>query len=143
LYLIDTNVLRELAKEPPNKNVAAWYSDVDETNIFLSVIAVMESRKGIENLRKKKPQAAAEIEKGLLEIIDLFQDRIVSIDSAVAHQWGRMLAAHDVHVLDTSIAAAAREKGFAVVTRNTPDYLERGVRVVNPYKKPVEVIEPT
>jgi toxin FitB len=46
-YLIDTNVLSELRKGArADKNVVAWFDNVAEESIFLSVVVLGEIRKG-------------------------------------------------------------------------------------------------
>src|SRR6516162_2566048 len=39
-FLLDTNVVSELARTRPNSNVLAWLSSVPSTDLFLSVITL-------------------------------------------------------------------------------------------------------
>ena len=56
-YLIDTNVISELRKgDRCDANVSAWYSGVEETDMFLSVLVLGEMRRGIERIRRRDPQ---------------------------------------------------------------------------------------
>ena len=50
-FLLDTNVVSELAKTRPNPKVVAWLRSVPSTDLFLSVITLGEIRKGIEKKR--------------------------------------------------------------------------------------------
>jgi predicted nucleic acid-binding protein len=143
VYLLDKNVLDEIEKEKPHKNVDAWYADIDEDKVYLSVVAVMEGRKGIEKIREKKPSRARELEADLQKVIDGSPDRILPVDLAVAHEWGIMLAAHGGDKADAAVAAIAKSRGFSVVTRNVKHFKNRKVRIINPYKSPPEVIEPS
>jgi predicted nucleic acid-binding protein len=143
VYLLDKNVLDEIDADEPHISVAAWYNGVDETDLFISVLAVMEGRKGIEIIRGRKPLVAEEIERNLLGIVYSFQDRILPIDIDVAQEWGRMLATRGGNVVDAAIAATAKRRGFAVVTRNVRHFSIRGVRVINPYKSPPEDVPQT
>ncbi|MCL2783676.1 MAG: VapC toxin family PIN domain ribonuclease [Propionibacteriaceae bacterium] len=45
----------------------------------------------------------------------------------------RRAAGHPIGVLDAQIAAIARVAGAVVATRNTRDFLQCGIAVVNPY----------
>ncbi len=65
-------------------------------------------------------------------------DRILPVDSAVAQEWGRMLATREKHIDDAGIAATAKTHGLTVVTRNVADFRGRGVPLLNPYKDPPE-----
>ena len=48
-YLLDTNVISELRKgDRCDANVTAWYTGVEETDIFISVLVLGELRRGIE-----------------------------------------------------------------------------------------------
>lgn len=46
-YLLDTNVLRELGKTSPHKNVAARLKSVDDCDLAISALTVREIAKGI------------------------------------------------------------------------------------------------
>ncbi len=52
-YLIDTNVLSELVKKTPNKNVVAWMKKVPDNKLYISVLTLGEIRKGIECLQDR------------------------------------------------------------------------------------------
>jgi hypothetical protein len=56
----------------------------------------------------------------------------------VAEVWGELLAVLDKHIDDAGLAATARSHGLVLVTRNTKDFLGRGVPLLNPYKSPPE-----
>jgi toxin FitB len=48
-YLLDANVISELRKgQRADANVTAWFADVAEEEIFLSVLTIGEIRRGIE-----------------------------------------------------------------------------------------------
>jgi predicted nucleic acid-binding protein len=62
-YLLDTNVLRELGKTSPHKNVAAWLKSVDDAELAISALTVREIAKGVAKLRKTKPETAALLDR--------------------------------------------------------------------------------
>jgi predicted nucleic acid-binding protein len=147
LYLLDKNVLDEIRDDAPNENLVAWFNTIDDTDMFLSVTSIMEGRKGIEQLRAKKPAIAAEIEKDLQAIVADFGDRIVPIDVVIADRWGRLFSAKAAKTkvspcIDAAIAASAHPRNLTVVTRNTKDFKGAGVKILNPFKKPPEKIDP-
>ncbi|MBZ9849668.1 type II toxin-antitoxin system VapC family toxin [Mesorhizobium sp. CA14] len=133
-YLLDTNVLRELGKTVPHKNVATWLKSVDDADLAISALTVREIVKGVANLRKTKPKAADELEAAISLIFDAFEGRILPIDRPVATAWGEMLAVSEKHIDDAGLAATAREHGLVVVTRNVKDFDGRGVTLLDPFK---------
>jgi len=50
-YLLDTNVISEIRKGARcNEIVAAWWSTIEEDEIFFSVLTIGEIRRGVENI---------------------------------------------------------------------------------------------
>ena len=133
-YLLDTNVLRELGKTSPHKNVAAWLNSVDDADLAISALTVREIAKGVAKLRKTKPETAAALDAVVSAIFDAFEGRILPIDRPVAAAWGESLAESEKHVDDTGLAATARVHGLIVVTRNGRDFDGRGVKLIDPFK---------
>jgi predicted nucleic acid-binding protein len=133
-YLLDTNVLRELGKTSPHKNVAIWLKSVDDADLAISVLTVREVAKGVAKLRKTKPETAAALGITITAIFDAFEGRILPIDRAVAAAWGEALGESEKHVEDAGLAATARVHGMVVVTRNVKDFEGRGVTLLDPFK---------
>ncbi|MGE0723771.1 MAG: hypothetical protein AB7O45_05325 [Alphaproteobacteria bacterium] len=80
-YLLDTNVLRELGKTTPHKNVATWLKSVDDADLAISALSVREIAKGVAKLRKTKPETAAALDVAISAIFDAFEGRILPVDS--------------------------------------------------------------
>ena len=120
-YLLDTNVLRELGKTTPHRNVSAWIRTVNDAELAISALTVREITKGIATA-----------------IFDAFDGRILSVDRPVAAVWGEALAVNERHVDDAGLAATARVHGLVIVTRNTRDFVKRGVSLLDPFKAPVQ-----
>jgi predicted nucleic acid-binding protein len=133
-YLLDTNVLREVGKTTPHKNVAAWLKSVDDADLAIGALTVREIAKGVAKLRKTKPETAAALAATVEAIFDAFEGRILPVDRAVASAWGEALGQSDKHVDDAGLAATARVHGLIVVTRNVKDFDGRGVKVIDPFK---------
>ena len=56
-YLVNTNVLCELAKPQPDGDVLAWFAK-HEPHLYISSISIGEIRKGLEMLPKGKRKTA-------------------------------------------------------------------------------------
>ncbi|WP_313617700.1 type II toxin-antitoxin system VapC family toxin [Rhizobium sp.] len=140
LYLLDENVLREL-KRGGHKNVHQWIKTVDDTDLRLSVATIFEKRRGAEALMKRAPERAQRILDGIDILEKSFSDRVIPIDGPVVTEWARLLGGKNKDRWDVALAATARVYGLVVVTRNVSDFTGRGVRVLNPFKSPPEVVD--
>lgn len=132
-YLLDANVISELRKRNPDPHVLAWYGKVASGDIFVSVLTIGEIRLGIERLRKKDGARAELLERWLYGVRHTYKDRIVNVDAAIAEEWGRLNTRDPLPIIDGLLAASAKVRGWALVTRNTADIARTGVTLVNPF----------
>jgi toxin FitB len=133
-FLLDTNVVSELAKTRPNSRVIAWLGSVPSTDLFLSVITLGEIRKSIEKKRVTSPQDAARLEAWFTTLVLRYRSRILSFDEQSADQWGRVMALHPtVPVEDSQLVATALQHKLTLSTRNIRHICETGVPFVNPF----------
>jgi predicted nucleic acid-binding protein len=133
-YLLDTNVISETRKIRADEGVMAFLSATDGASLFVSVLTMGELRKGVEAKRRTDPIAAENLGKWVDGIETTFADRILPINAAVARIWGERSAGRTLPVIDTLIAATAISHDLALVTRDTKDTEETGVRLINPWK---------
>lgn len=134
-YLLDTNVVSELARARPEPAVIEWISTVADDSLFLSVLTIGELRKGVETL----PSGAKRESLRLWLETDLagwFGERLLPVDAAVADRWGRLVAAakSTPAAIDSLLAATALQHDLRLVTRNVADFAFPGLEVVNPWK---------
>lgn len=135
-YLLDTNIISEVRKGAKcDSNVAAWYDSIDDADIFLSVLVLGEIRKGVERARPRDPAQARALEKWLTTVAESFAERILSIDQAVADEWGRMGAKRSVSTVDALLAATAKVHGMTLATRNVSDVADLGADFINPFER--------
>jgi len=137
------------AAESPygHKNVHKWIDGVPDADLYISVITVMEARKGFSRQRAnaKTPaqmQEALGYEADFEDILVAYGDKIVLVDRSVAERWGEMLAKREVNVMDTAVAATAMVHGLVIATRNVKHFRGRGVRVIDPFKINPDIAEP-
>lgn len=133
-YLLDTNVVSEMRTGRSGPNVLVFFDSVDERSLYVSVLTLGELRKGVAMRRKKDPDAA----NTLANWVDITErnlgPRILGIDAATARLWGELSAQRTRSVIDTLIAATAITHNLTLVTRNTRDVQDTGVRVLNPWQ---------
>ena len=83
-FLLDTNVVSELAKTRPNVKVIAWLRSVSSTDLFLSVITLGEIRKGVEKKRAKSAEHAVRLEAWLTTLVLQYRSRVLPFDQESA-----------------------------------------------------------
>jgi hypothetical protein len=133
-YLIDTNVISELARPKPAASVMAWFAEVADEDLHLSVLTLGELRRGVERLppgtRKEKLRTWLED-----ELPAWFGARLLLVDASVADIWGRLQAAAErtLPAIDSLLAATAIHHGLRLVTRNTADFEVAALRIVDPW----------
>jgi predicted nucleic acid-binding protein len=133
-YLLDTNVISELVRPKPNKNVLAWFKDIPNDALHLSVLSLGEISKGIETLvdhdRKEKLRLWLEN-----DLPHWFGDRLLKINQPVADRWGRLQfeVKRSIPAIDSLIAATALQHDFRLVTRNIKDFDYPGLITINPW----------
>jgi predicted nucleic acid-binding protein len=134
-FLLDTNVVSEI-RRGRDPNVAAWAKAWEGEDLYLSVLTVGEIRKGIERLRSRDPQQAEVFATWLGELHEHFADRILQVDADVADDWGRLNARAERKTVDSLIAATARVHDLTVATRNTADFQDCDLRLLDPWQRP-------
>lgn len=134
-FLVDTNVISELRKGTrADTSVRGWISQVDEDELFLSVLVVGEIRKGIERARDRDRAVAQALETWLRQITTDYSERVLPITTEIAETWGRFNVPDPLPVIDSLLAATAHVHGLTVATRNVSDIARTGVPVVNPFE---------
>ncbi len=132
-FLADANLLSEGMKPQPNRRVWQWLTDHGD-DIVIDPIVLGEIQFGILLLPKGKKRQALEhwFEKGVRRIVCL------PWEAATALQWATLLAklrraGRSMPIKDSMIAATALAHGLTVATRNSHDFAQAGVPVVNPF----------
>lgn len=106
---------------------------MDESALFLSVLVVGEIRRGIERIRPRDEPSARALDRWLARLERAYAGRLLSVDHAVAVEWGRLDAAFGLPLVDGLLAATARVHGLVLVTRNTKDVARTGVETLDPF----------
>lgn len=131
-YLLDTNVISELARKVPNPSVIEFFESLDE--ITISVVTIEEIEFGIERLPTSQRKYLWKWWSALLSLPPV----ILGIDDKIAKLAGNLRAKQETKgrsrtQADMLIAATAIANGLILVTRNTRDFSECGVSVLNPF----------
>lgn len=135
-YLLDTNVLSELARQKPDPRVASFLSGLSDA--YISVLTIHELHYGLELLPPKSKKHVA-LSAKVDAFATAFADRIIPVSYGISKLAAPMRvnarqAGRTVHIIDVLIAATAYDRGLIIATRNTKDFEGLGVQVFNPWE---------
>jgi predicted nucleic acid-binding protein len=132
-YLVDANVLSEPTKPDPDPRVIEWLR-TNETEIAINPIILGELRFGILLLPKGTKRTALErwFDAGARRL------HCIDCDADTGLKWAELLASlrasgKAMPIKDSLIAATAAVHDLAVATRNRADFVNAGVRIVDPF----------
>ena len=132
MFLIDTDVMSALRRRERSPGVARWISDQRTTDLYLSVVSVVEVERGIVRQQHRDPVFARTLAAWLDSVLALYGERILAVDLSTARRWGRLSGALGHAGADLLIAATALEHGLTVVTRNVRHFERTGAPVLDP-----------
>ncbi len=132
MFLLDTNVISELRKARPHGAVLAWYSRHAAQGLFLPSVAIFELQAGVELTRDNDLAKAVEIERWVDRIVASAD--ILPWDAASARLTAQWMHTRPPELLeDAMIAAIAMTNRLTVATRNTRDFQQFDVNIVDPF----------
>jgi toxin FitB len=137
MIILDTNVLSELTKAQPSDAVLAWADSVHGPAAATTAITVAELLYGV--IRLPDGRRKANLHDAVRQLIDVdLGGRAHPFDYAAAVQYAaivsdRMGAGRPISVSDAQIAAICRSRGATLATRNTKDFDDTGIDLINPF----------
>lgn len=137
MIVLDTNVISELMRAEPNPSVFAFVNAQPRASLYTASIVQAEILAGIAQLPNGRRRAA--LETGARRLFaEEFSGRVLPFDEGAASAYAEIMEARRVigrplEGFDGLIAAIARSAGAAVATRNTADFEDCGVEVINPW----------
>jgi len=134
-YLLDTNVLSEIARPRPAPKVEAFLAR--EADLWLSVIALHEFAYGIARVADATRRAKLGAWIGSIKVS--FHGRVIEVDEPTAETAGLLRASsaaqgRTLAPLDSLIAATALIHSKTLVTRNPKDFAHLDMAMVNPWE---------
>lgn len=136
-WLLDTNVLSELRRPRPDRNVLAFVVAQPLDLLHVSSVTLAEIRFGIERLDDMTRRA--DLNDWLANRVrPMFEQRVLPVSEDVMFKWRLLVedgrrAGHTFSQPDLIIAATALHHGLTIVTRDTGDYERARVPVRNPW----------
>lgn len=136
-FLLDTNVISEVRKSRLRADpvVRQWVSDHRHSDLFLSVVTVLEVELGIARLSRRDAAQAERLREWLeRDLLEVFSGRVLPVDVQVARQAARLHVPDPRPERDALIAGTAVAHGLTVVTRNIADFEPMGIALINPWR---------
>jgi predicted nucleic acid-binding protein len=132
-YLVDANVLSEAARTRPDAKVVDWLKQ-NESELAVDPTILGEIQLGIYLLAdgKRRRRLQRWFNQGVAKLTCL------PWTAETALRWAKLLAqlrtsGKAMPVKDSLIAATALFHDLVVVTRNTRDFCQSGVKVLDPF----------
>lgn len=137
MLVVDTNVLSALMRPVPDTVIASWTAARATSSMHLTAVSEAELRFGLAIMPpgRRRDGLAVGLERMLRTG---FANRILPFDSAAASAYAEIAAARramgrPMPEADCQIAAIARSRGMAVVTRNVRDFADTGIDLIDPW----------
>lgn len=138
MIILDTNILSAVMQEKGDRTILAWLDRQAWESIWTTAITVFEIRLGLSTLTKGKRRVKLE-EAFQQTLKNILEGRILPFDEDAALAAGELAAERRRHGIavdmrDTQIAGIAIAKRSAIATRNTKDFKDLAVAVINPWE---------
>jgi len=138
VIVLDTNVISEMARQEPDLGVLSWLDSFEIAGLVTTAITAAELRYGVARLpaghRKRELTAAI---RGI--VAEDFRGRVLPFDERASMCYADIVTSRErsgrpIGIADAQIAAICRDLGAVLATRNTADFEETGIELVNPWK---------
>lgn len=135
MYLLDTNVISELRQGKPRQSgaVRVWAAGVPAGQLYLSAICILELEKGVMLLERRTPPQGSALRAWLGATVRAFEGRVVPFTGNTAALCAGLHIPDPRPERDAMIAASALEHRLTLVTRNTSDFANMGLQVLDPF----------
>lgn len=137
MILLDTNILSELMRPNADASVVAWLDRHEAEELMVSAVTVAELLYGIGRLPdgKRKSDLLAAADTMLNQD---FAGRVLPFDAAAAARYATLVVHREqsgrpIGTADAQIAAICLSQTGVLATRNTKDFGDIGLPLVNPW----------
>lgn len=137
MIVLDTNVVSELMRPGPAPAVLAWMQRNSGYGLYTTAVTIAEIRYGIarmpEGRRRQSLHQAAD------EIFAAFPRQVLPFDLASASAYADIVVSREqqgnpISGFDAQIAAICRSQAASLATRNTRDFIDTGISLLDPWQ---------
>ena len=137
VIVLDTNVISELMRPQPDQRVLAWANCLDPEGVAITAMNEAEILHGLARLPDGRRKQALRASWDALTA-DLFHGRVWPFTREAARWYGELVShrerlARPIATADAVIAAIALAHRAPLATRDTSDFAELGLQLINPW----------
>lgn len=136
MIVLDTNVVSELMRPSPAPEVVAWLRRQNGASLVTTAITVAEVRFGLARLPDGR--RAVQLQRLADDVLASFPAQVLPFDGSAAERYGDLAAQREragrpIDALDAQIAAICLTREATLATRNTKDFVDTGVDLIDPW----------
>jgi hypothetical protein len=137
MIVLDTNVVSELMRPEPAPAVLAWLQRSSGYGLYTTAVTVAEIRYGIARLPEGRRRQS--LHQAADEIFAAFPRQVLPFDLASASAYADIVASREtqgnpISGFDAQIAAICRSQAASLATRNTRDFVDTGIGLLEPWQ---------
>ena len=138
MIVLDTNVISELARQAPDPGALSWLDSLEVSDVATTAVTAAELRYGVARLPDgHRKRELTVVIRGILT--EDFHGRVLPFDERASVRYADIVAARQrigrsIGVADAQIAAICRDLDGILATRNTADFEETGIELIDPWK---------
>lgn len=138
MYILDTNIISELIRPQPDKNVIGWISRQPLQRMYTTAITKAELYYGVllQPDGKRREQLSNAID---VILKSGFDGHILSFDTISSEYFAEIAAIRrsigkPISHADGQIAAICNQHQMTLLTRNVSDFSDCGIELINPFE---------
>lgn len=138
MIVLDTNVVSELMRTTPEPIVLAWLQQTSSSGLYTTAVTVAEIRYGIARLSEGRRRQM--LHQAADEVFAAFPRQVLPFDLAAATAYADVVAGRErdgnpISGFDAQIAAICRSQAAVLATRNTKDFTDTGISLIDPWQR--------
>ena len=132
MIILDTSVLSEVFRPRPDTRVAVWMESLAD-DVAITTITLAELLAGVHRLPNSRRRET--LSTAVSTTVQTYRSSraILAFDSNAAILAAREHAGLPIRTADAQIAAICRAHGASCATRNTKDFAQTGIELINPW----------
>ena len=136
MIILDTSVLSEVFRPHPDTRVAVWMESLAD-DVAITAITLAELLAGVRRLPNGRRRET--LSTAVSTTVQTYRStRVPAFDSSAAEHYATILAAREhaglpISMADAQIAAICRAHGASCATRNTKDFAQTGIELIDPW----------
>lgn len=138
MIVVDTNVISEVMRARPSPSVLNWLNAREGNQLFITTVTLAEIGYGLRML--PEGQRRWQLHRRFEQFIaQAFEERVLDFTIAAARAYAEIMGhrkevGHPMSLADGQIASIVHARGFALATRNTTDFEDCGLELINPFE---------